>query len=80
MAKVLIEGQELDIEDEIANDDASLVAALKTAWPEAAKATFTRKTKDGVLTVTVVKKAGNKGGGSSPIWGRSHDVNSRNPV
>src|SRR5262245_32253241 len=65
MATVVIEGQEVEIEDEIAKDDEMLRTALKTAWPDAANATFTRKTEDGVLTVRVQKKAGTKG--AAPI-------------
>lgn len=60
-AKVLIEGQTIELDEEIAGDDETLRAALKPAWPDAANATFVRTTKDGVMTVKVVKKAGTKG-------------------
>lgn len=66
MAKILIEGQEIDLEDEIANNDEMLKAALKPAWPDAANATFARKTDGGVLKVTVTKKAGTKGASLPP--------------
>lgn len=64
MAKVLIEGQEIELDDEIANDDESLRTALRAAWPDAANATFTRKKAGDVLTVTVQKRAGTKGAGT----------------
>ena len=63
MAKVVIEGQTVELDEDIAKDDESLRAALKVAWPDAANATFTRETRDGNLTVKVIKKAGTKGGG-----------------
>lgn len=61
MAKVIIEGQNLEIEDEIAKDDETLRAALQVSWPDAKNATFKRETKDGSMTVTVNKRAGTKG-------------------
>ena len=60
-AKVLIEGQTIELDEEIAGDDETLRAALKPAWPDAANATFAREKKDGVMVVKVTKKAGTKG-------------------
>jgi hypothetical protein len=60
--KIKIEGQEIDMPEEIAGDDASLKSALAPYFPGAANAKFMRsEEKDGVITVTVVKQAGTKG-------------------
>lgn len=53
------DGQSFELDDSIAGDDELLREALCAAYPDAANATFDRKT-DGV--VKVVKKAGDKGG------------------
>ena len=59
---IKIEGQEIDMPEEIAGDDASLKSALAPYFPGAANAKFMRsEEKDGVITVTVVKQAGTKG-------------------
>lgn len=56
-------GQKLtDIPDYIAQDDQLLRDLLSPTMPDLANATFDRKTTDGLLTVTVHKKAGTKGG------------------
>jgi hypothetical protein len=62
-AKIKIEGQELELEEEIAQDDELLKAALAPTWPAVSTATFTRTGgKDGKqLVVTVTKRAGTKG-------------------
>lgn len=64
MAKIKLpaDGQEFELDDEIAKDDATLRKALTPVYPDAATATFQRSQKDNVLTVTVIKKAGTKGG------------------
>jgi hypothetical protein len=64
MAKIVMpDGQSFQLDDEIAQEDNSLRAALKVAYPDAANATFTREGgKDGKqLVVKVAKKAGTKG-------------------
>lgn len=61
MAKVKIEGQTLEIDDEIAQDDDLLRAALQATWPDAKTAQFSRSKAGDKLTVTVTKKAGTKG-------------------
>ena len=53
------DGQSFELDDSIAGDDSLLREALRAAYPDAANATFDRKT-NGV--VKVVKKAGDKGG------------------
>lgn len=65
MAKIQMpDNQSFELDDEMAKDDATLRAALKAAYPDAANATFERSGgKDGKpLVVKVVKKAGTKGG------------------
>lgn len=60
--KISIEGQTLDMPEEIAGDDGKLKSALSPYFPGAANAKFMRsEPKDGVITVTVVKQAGTKG-------------------
>ena len=60
--KISIEGQEIEMPEEIAGDDGSLKTALSPYFPGAANAKFMRsEPKDSVITVTVVKQAGTKG-------------------
>lgn len=69
MAKIVMpDGQSFPIEDEIAQSDDLLRAALKVAYPDAANAAFTREggTDDKELVVKVAKKAGVKGLGVLP--------------
>lgn len=53
------DGQSFELDDSIAGDDKLLREALCAAYPDAANATFDRKTAG---VVKVVKKAGDKGG------------------
>lgn len=60
--KVVIEGQTLEMPEEIAGDDGKLKSALSPYFPGAANAKFMRSPeKEGVITVTVIKQAGTKG-------------------
>jgi len=62
MAKIkLPDNQELEYPDEIAKDDETLRNALAPYVPDIRNAELKRSTKEGVLTVQVVKKAGTKG-------------------
>lgn len=61
MAKVKIEGQTLEIDNEIAQDDDLLRRALQPTWPDAKTAQFTRTGEGDKLVVVVTKKAGTKG-------------------
>ncbi len=62
MAKVKIEGNTLDLPDDIAKSNKSLTDALTPFYPAAANATITREEKKGQeMIVTVTKKAGTKG-------------------
>ena len=58
---IVIEGQHIPVPEEIGASDAAVKAALTPTWPDAANAMITRVTKDDLVTVTVVKKAGTKG-------------------
>jgi len=67
--KIKIEGQEIEMPEEIAGDDAALKSALAPFFPGAANAKFMRsEEKDGVIIVTVVKQAGTKGAGDDEEW------------
>jgi len=61
MATIKIEGQEIPLADDIANDDEKLRRVLAPFYPETANASFGRETKDGNLVVTVTKRAGRLG-------------------
>lgn len=61
MAKVLVEGNEIDLPDDICKADESLKNALLPFYPAVSNASIKRKTEGGVLTITVTKKAGSKG-------------------
>lgn len=65
MAKVKIEGNTLDLPDEIAKSNKSLLAALTPFYPAAANATIKREGKGDQMVVSVTKKAGTKGSGAS---------------
>jgi hypothetical protein len=58
---VSIEGQSIPIPEEIGADDESVRRSLAPFYPEVANAMITRVEKDGVTTITVVKRAGSKG-------------------
>lgn len=78
MAQIKIEGQTINLDDEIAESDDTLRAALQVNWPDAKTATFTRvdKRKDGgQLVVTVAKKAGTKGSVIDALLGAPEAIN-----
>lgn len=59
---VKIEGQEIEVPDEVGSDDNLLRSMLAPYYPGVMEAGITRVTKDDVTTVTVIKKSGTKGG------------------
>jgi hypothetical protein len=63
MAKVILttDGQEFDIEDEIAADDDLLKSVLKSSYPQLGDPELKRENKNGLMTVRVTKRAGPKG-------------------
>lgn len=61
MATVLLEGQELELPDEIVATDDLLKKALSPYYPGVSDAEIKRETKDDKAIVTVVKRAGPKG-------------------
>lgn len=60
-AVIKIEGQELELEAALAQDDKMLRAVLQPYYSSVENATITRDVKEGKLTVTIVKKAQHKG-------------------
>jgi hypothetical protein len=62
MAVVKIEGQEFELEAALAENDKLLKTVLQPHFSGVENANITRETKDGRLTVTIVKKAQHKGG------------------
>jgi hypothetical protein len=63
MATIKIEGQEFELEAALAQDDKMLKTILQPHYSSVDNANITRETKDGKLTVTIVKKAQHKGSG-----------------
>jgi hypothetical protein len=61
MAVVKIEGQEFELEAALAQDDKLLKTVLQPHFSSIENAAITRETKDGRLTVSIVKKAQHKG-------------------
>ncbi|MAT45346.1 MAG: hypothetical protein CL609_23705 [Anaerolineaceae bacterium] len=59
---VKIEGQEIPVPEEIGKDDNAVKSALAPFYPQVANAMITRVEKDDTTTITVVKRAGTKGG------------------
>lgn len=62
MAIIKIEGQEVELETALAEDDKLLRAVLQPHYSSIENANITREIKDGRLTVTIVKRAQHKGG------------------
>jgi hypothetical protein len=62
MALIKIDGSELPLDDAIASDDAMLKQALTPYYPGVANSDIKRTTENGQMIVTVVKRAGSKGG------------------
>lgn len=61
MAKVLIEGNELELPDDICADNKSLLDALVSFYPAAGNASVQRKKEGDTTIITVTKRAGSKG-------------------
>lgn len=62
MAVIKIEGQEVELELPLAQDDNLLKSILQPHYSSIENANITREVKDGRLTVTIVKRAQHKGG------------------
>jgi hypothetical protein len=60
-ATIKIEGQEFDIDAQLAQDDKTLKTVLQPHFASIENANLTREVKDGKLTVSIVKKAQAKG-------------------
>jgi len=62
--KIKVEGQEIDIPAEVGIlEDPDLKRALTPMFPGAANSRIERAEKEDVVTITVIKMAGSKGGG-----------------
>lgn len=62
LALIKIEGQEFELEAELARDDQILKTVLQPHFASVENANITREVTDGKLEVTIVKKAQHKGG------------------
>lgn len=58
----IIEGQEIELPEEIAQKDDLVKQSLQPYFPEVVNALITRETKDDLVTIKIVKRAGSKGG------------------
>lgn len=61
MATIKIEGQEFELEANLAKDDKILKTVLQPHFASIENANITRDVKDGRLLITIVKKAQHKG-------------------
>jgi hypothetical protein len=57
----IIEGQEIPLDEAIAQDDNTLKTAISVYFPEYANAEIERQTTDDTVSIRLVKKAGTKG-------------------
>lgn len=60
-ATIKIEGQEFELDAALAQEDKTLKLVLQPHFASIENANVTRETKDGKLTVTIVKRAQHKG-------------------
>ncbi|NMC84311.1 MAG: hypothetical protein GYA58_03395 [Anaerolineaceae bacterium] len=58
---VVIEGQTIPVPEEIGANDETVKRAMTPFFPQVSNAMLTRVEKDGVTTITIVKRAGTKG-------------------
>ena len=61
---ISIEGQSIELPEEVASSDETEKQALAPFFPGAATAKINRSVKDDVTTITVIKQAGTKGSDS----------------
>lgn len=57
----IIEGQQIPLDETIAQDDNTLKTAISVYFPEYANAEIERQTTDDTVSIRLVKKAGTKG-------------------
>lgn len=60
-ATIKIEGQEFELDAELAQEDKTLKVVLQPHFASIENANITREVKDGKLTVIIVKRAQHKG-------------------
>jgi hypothetical protein len=64
MAILKLEGQEIELDERMAQNDKALLEFVATFSPELANATITRKQEGNQTVVTLTKRAGSKGSGN----------------
>jgi hypothetical protein len=65
MAILKLEGQEIELDERMAQNDKALLEFVATFSPELANATITRKQEGNQTVVALTKRAGSKGSGNS---------------
>jgi hypothetical protein len=80
MAKVKIEGNTLDLPDDVCKTNKGLTDALLPFYPAAANADIKRETKGEETVITVTKKAGTKGHSDPVIAALDAAAETINPV
>lgn len=71
----IIEGQEISLDEAIAQDDNTLKTAISVYFPEYANAEIERKTTDDTVSIRLIKKAGTKGNQFSELKNSSEEIN-----
>lgn len=80
MAKVKIEGTELELDDAICKTDKSLKDALCPYYPAVANADIKRETKGDHTVITVTKRAGSKGNFAAVLSALNEAPESISPI
>ncbi|MBD2337498.1 hypothetical protein H6G64_10915 [Calothrix sp. FACHB-156] len=71
----IIEGQEIPLDEAIAQDDNTLKTAISVYFPEYANAEIERQTTDDTVSIRLVKKAGTKGSLFRELKNSSEEIN-----
>lgn len=71
----IIEGQEIPLDEAIAQDDNTLKTAISVYFPEYANAEIERQTTDDTVSIHLVKKAGTKGSQFRELKNSSEEIN-----
>jgi hypothetical protein len=71
----IIEGQEIPLDEAIAQDDNTLKTAISVYFPEYANAEIERQTTDDTVSIRLVKKAGAKGSQFRELKNSSEEIN-----
>lgn len=71
----IIEGQEIPLDEAIAQDDNTLKTAISVYFPEYANAEIERQTTDDTVSIRLVKKAGTKGNHFTELKNSFEEIN-----